>query len=163
MTLFEKLLSEEPMLDDPRGERINLKRARATKYSQSGKHVPLPDVMADPTEYLQAQKSKVTAVKYHYTNVFVYDHNAHEVTLDTGGWHTKTTKERMHMMAHKFNLNYSISQRAYQWYIRMPNGETKFFGAHPDGSTRDWMTFNTDTGELKDYKILPDGEHAHSY
>lgn len=57
-----------------------------------------------------------TRVRYHQTDVVAFD--ADTVTLNSGGWHTATTKLRMNQAAEQFNLGYSVYQKKHQWFVR---------------------------------------------
>jgi len=59
-----------------------------------------------------------TRVTYHSTVVVAFDHN--EVTLNTGGWETVTTKTRMNQTSNQFRLGYQVYQKDYQWYVWFP-------------------------------------------
>ena len=63
----------------------------------------------------------VTRVKYHYTNVVTFDDS--HIQLQSGGWHTATTKLRMNQTSSQFRLGYKVSQRNYQWYITYKGSE----------------------------------------
>lgn len=56
-----------------------------------------------------------THVRYHSTNVVSFD--AKNITLNTGGYYTHTTKTRMNQAASQFNLGYRVFQRDYEWYV----------------------------------------------
>lgn len=51
------------------------------------------------------------AVQYHSTDVVTYWADG-RVMLDTGGWYTATTKERMHGYS-----PISVWQKSYTWYV----------------------------------------------
>jgi hypothetical protein len=54
-------------------------------------------------------------VRYHNTDVVVVKNG--EVTLNTGGWKTVTTKRRMNQAANQFGLNYHVFQEDHEWYV----------------------------------------------
>lgn len=68
----------------------------------------------------------VTVVTYHATPIVTINHREGTVTLDSGGWRTKTTKTRMNQAASEFNLPYHIYQKRYKWYVDYYN-YTLFF------------------------------------
>lgn len=70
-----------------------------------------------------------TIVRYHSTDVVTVRGN--EITLDSGGWMTVTTKRRMNQAARTFGLPFSVYQRRGEWFVEY-NGETK---AYHDGMT----------------------------
>ena len=46
------------------------------------------------------------------------------ITLNTGGWFSRTTKVRMNQFSHNFtNHAYSVYQRKHQWFVDV-NGQT---------------------------------------
>jgi hypothetical protein len=149
-TLFEKLIGErnyskinskEIMGDD--GPVHLPTRIRSTKYNQDMVDME-PNLMTDPNNIAP---EKITRVTYHMTDVFKFNHNTREVTLDTGGYFTVTTKARMNMMSEELNLGFGISQMRGQWYISSNIFPIKLT------FTKDWITFNVDTGAEKDFKI----------
>jgi len=54
-------------------------------------------------------------VRYHNTDVVVVKNG--EVTLNTDGWKTVTTKRRMNQAANQFGLGYHVFQEDYEWYV----------------------------------------------
>ena len=61
----------------------------------------------------------ITSVAYHNTVVFHTD--GQELTLDTGGFKTKTTKDRMNtalnLCSVTFPLHLSVIQRKNKWFV----------------------------------------------
>lgn len=57
----------------------------------------------------------VTRITYHSTDVVSFDRN--EIILNTGGYRTVTTKNRMNQASRQFNLGYSVFQRNHEWYV----------------------------------------------
>ena len=39
------------------------------------------------------------------------------VTLDSGGWRTVTTKRKMNQAARQFGLSYGVHQKDFTWYV----------------------------------------------
>lgn len=56
-----------------------------------------------------------TSVRYHSTEVVKFNHE--KIILNTGGWHTFTTKTRMNQASRQFDLGYSVSQKNYEWFV----------------------------------------------
>lgn len=93
------------------------------------------------------------SVTYIRTRIVAWEGD--NVTLDSGGWLTVTTKRKMCQAANQFALRYCVYQRKGEWFvdIKRNNGE---LSAHPDRSYwlgltipfRDGMTFNKWTGEV---------------
>ena len=57
----------------------------------------------------------VTRVRYHSTNVVTFD--KYSIQLQSGGWHTATTKLRMNQASSQFGLGFCVSQRDFEWFI----------------------------------------------
>ena len=55
-----------------------------------------------------------TQVVYHVTPVVTFD--THNIVLNTGGWHTATTKLRMNQASRQYRLGYTVYQKEYEWY-----------------------------------------------
>lgn len=64
-------------------------------------------------------------VQYHDTKVVIWDHE--NITLNTGGWMTATTKSRMNQTARQMVLNFSVYQKDYRWFVSKPDGDTVDF------------------------------------
>lgn len=80
--------------------KIPLKRKTATRvYSDNGK----------------------TCVQYHNTIVIKWDENS--ITLDSGGWKTKTTKERINQASDTHELGIGVFQRKFEWFVIFRNPE----------------------------------------
>lgn len=59
-----------------------------------------------------------------YASTLIVDKVGNEITLDSGGWQTVTTKRKMNQAARQFGLGYSVYQREFKWFVDLPNGET---------------------------------------
>ena len=71
-------------------------------------------------------------VTYHRTNIVAWTPN--EITLNSDGWQTVTTKRKMNQAARQFCLQFAVWQKNYEWFVDLPNGETvKYY---------DGITFN---------------------
>ena len=57
----------------------------------------------------------VTSVVYHSTPVVKFNHL--EIILDSGGWETNTTKNRMNQASNQFNLGYRVYQKDFEWFV----------------------------------------------
>lgn len=81
-------------------------------------------------------------VRYVDTNIVTWD--ADHVTLNTGGWRSATTKQKMNQAAWQFKLGYSVRQRQGLWFVsrwdasamrwideQAFNGDTFVFSRHP--------------------------------
>jgi len=56
-------------------------------------------------------------VVYHATHV-VRSFPGGKIVLDTGGWHTVTTKTRMNQAANQFRLGYWVFQKDFEWFVK---------------------------------------------
>ena len=50
----------------------------------------------------------------------------YEVVLNTDGWWTATTKKRMNQFAEDQDLEFSVYQRNFDWFVQVPTGEIEF-------------------------------------
>ncbi|TET41459.1 MAG: hypothetical protein E3J60_04710 [Dehalococcoidia bacterium] len=57
----------------------------------------------------------VTSVVYHSTAVVRFDKD--KIVLNSNGWHTQTTKNRMNQTSHQFGLGYRVYQKDYEWFV----------------------------------------------
>ena len=63
-------------------------------------------------------------VSYHQTAVVMI--TPRNIRLNTGGWHTYTTKLRMNQASNQFGLGYKVFQRRGDWYVKY-GGKVKPF------------------------------------
>lgn len=54
-------------------------------------------------------------VVFHQTAVVSFDPDS--ITLDTGGWWTRTTKVRMNQASDVFGLGYRVYQKGGEWFV----------------------------------------------
>ena len=59
--------------------------------------------------------SGTTTVIYHRTPVVKFSDR--EITLNTGGWKTVTTKARMNQASNQYDLGYCVFQRNFDWFV----------------------------------------------
>ena len=65
-------------------------------------------------------------VTYVSTRIVSWDDNT--VTLNSGGWQTATTKNKMNQAANQFGLGFGVYQRKGDWFVRLKDGsESPFF------------------------------------
>lgn len=72
-----------------------------------------------------ATSGGVTRVTYHETVVVAFDDK--QITLDTDGYFTPTTKTRMNQTSFQFDLGFHVYQEEGHWYVDY-NGEIIAFG-----------------------------------
>ena len=65
------------------------------------------------------QLNDLTKITYHQTDVVRF--TPQTITLDSGGWHTPTTKLRMNQSSNQYGLGYQVYQRDHTWYINFKN------------------------------------------
>jgi hypothetical protein len=75
----------------------------------------------------------MVSVVYHQT-LIVHADGRGNVTLDSGGWRTVTTKRKMCQAANQFGLGFSVYQHKGEWLVSVPGDDVLPF--------RDGMTFN---------------------
>lgn len=66
-------------------------------------------------------------VIYHGTVVVAWDNT--NIILNTGGWFTATTKNRMNQASNQYRLGYGVYQKAGEWFVDF-KGETIKFEGH---------------------------------
>jgi hypothetical protein len=65
-----------------------------------------------------------TCVKYHNTDVVRFNNN--EIVLNSDGWNTQTTKNRMNQTSNQFNLRYRIFQQKGIWQVNFKGTDINF-------------------------------------
>jgi hypothetical protein len=66
----------------------------------------------------------MTKLYYHSTPVVEFDEK--KIRLNTGGWHSNTTKARMNQASDVFDLGFRVFQKDYEWFVNH-KGKTKPF------------------------------------
>lgn len=79
-----------------------------------------------------------TALTYHQTKVVVW--NAEQITLNSGGYRTATTKHRMMEASTVFNLGFFVWQVKGEWIVKFGDKEFPF---------NDGMILDRVTGEVR--------------
>ena len=64
---------------------------------------------------------------YHQTKVVRWSHEDRQVILNSGGFHSATTKTRMNEVSREYGLGFSVYQENFDWYVRLPDGSTVDF------------------------------------
>ena len=59
-----------------------------------------------------------STVVLHRTAIAVFDHNTKALKLNTGGWHSVTTKSRLNAILQEVKTGCSVFQRKFIWYLR---------------------------------------------
>ena len=66
-----------------------------------------------------------TSVFLHGTEI-VKIWNSGEITLNSGGWMTVTTKARMNQVSNEWNLHFQVFQTKNVWFVSTPSDVLKF-------------------------------------
>ena len=66
-----------------------------------------------------------TRVVYHFTCVVKFNQN--KIILNSGGWHTQTTKNRMNQASNQYNLGYRVYQKDFTWYVDYKGQTIEFY------------------------------------
>lgn len=70
-----------------------------------------------------------TILRYHSTDVVAV--SGHNVTLDSGGWRSATTKTRMNQAANQWGLDFHVFQKNGEWFVMTEQATFPFY----DGMT----------------------------
>ena len=62
-----------------------------------------------------------STVVLHRTAIAVYDHNTQALKLNTGGWHSNTTKSRLNAILDQVMYGARVYQKAFDWYLSYNN------------------------------------------
>ena len=54
-------------------------------------------------------------IKLYETSIIIF--NSEIIVLNSGGYKTSTTKNRMNHAAREFNLNFNVYQKKGQWFV----------------------------------------------
>jgi len=65
-----------------------------------------------------------TSVFYHNTKVISWTDK--QITLNSGGYRTFTTKLRMNQASNQFGLGIQVYQKSHEWYVSTPSGDVAF-------------------------------------
>lgn len=78
-------------------------------------------------------------VIYQKTKIVEWDNNGN-VTLNSDGWETVTTKRKMNQASNQFCLRFGVVQRDYKWFVTIDGCD--------DIPYHDNMTFNVYTARV---------------
>lgn len=78
------------------------------------------------TKYATAvyENNGYMVVKYHKTEIVQF--NSEEITLNSDGWYTATTKRRMNEVSETFNLGYHVFSKKSKWYVNFKDETIEF-------------------------------------
>lgn len=63
-------------------------------------------------------------VTYHRTDIVKFDTS--KIILNSGSWHTATTKTRMNQASNQFGLGFRVYQKDYAWFVCYKNQDLEF-------------------------------------
>ena len=73
------------------------------------------------------ESTNCSTVVLHRTAIAVYDHNTQALKLNTGGWHSNTTKSRLNAILSELITGASVFQRDFIWFLNYNNQTHNFF------------------------------------
>ena len=62
-----------------------------------------------------------STIVLHRTAIAVYDHNTQALKLNTGGWHSVTTKSRLNAILQEVKYGASVFQKNFNWFLSYNN------------------------------------------
>ncbi len=65
-------------------------------------------------------------VRVIYYKTAVVTFNKAEIRLNTGGWWTRSTKDRMNRVSQKFDLGFRVFEKEKQWWVEYQNETYRF-------------------------------------
>ena len=68
-----------------------------------------------------------STVVLHRTAIAVYDHNTQAIKLNTGGWHSNTTKSRLNAILQGLVSGVRVFQKDFDWYLSTNNQTVDFW------------------------------------
>ena len=68
-----------------------------------------------------------STVVLHRTAIAVFDHNTKALKLNTGGWHSVTTKSRLNALLSEFKYGCKVFQKNFDWYLSTVNQTVDFW------------------------------------
>ena len=73
------------------------------------------------------ESTNCSTVVLHRTAIAVYDHNTQALKLNTGGWHSNTTKSRLNAILQELIAGARVFQKNFDWYLRTNNQTVNFW------------------------------------
>ena len=67
------------------------------------------------------ESTNCSTVVLHRTAIAVYDHNTQALKLNTGGWHSVTTKSRLNAILQEVKYGASVFQKNFNWFLSYNN------------------------------------------
>jgi len=66
-----------------------------------------------------------TCIRYHSTEVVKFNHD--KIILNSNGWETHTTKQRMNQASNQYGLGYQVFQKDYIWFVNYEGFTIQFY------------------------------------
>ena len=73
------------------------------------------------------ENTNCSTVVLHRTAIAVYDHNTQALKLNTGGWHSVTTKSRLNAILSELIAGARVFQKNFDWYLSYNNQTIDFW------------------------------------
>jgi len=73
------------------------------------------------------ENSNCSTVVLHRTAIATYDHNTQAIKLNTGGWHSVTTKSRLNAILQELIAGARVFQKNFDWYLSYNNQTVDFW------------------------------------
>ena len=73
------------------------------------------------------ENTDCSTVVLHRTAIAVYDHNNEALKLNTGGWHSNTTKSRLNAILSEIFVGACVFQKNFDWFFNYNNQTHNFF------------------------------------
>ena len=73
------------------------------------------------------ENTNCSTVVLHRTAIAVYDHNTQALKLNTGGWHSVTTKSRLNAILQELIAGARVFQKQFDWYLSYNNQTVDFW------------------------------------
>jgi len=64
-------------------------------------------------------------VKLYNTSIVIFDEK--QITLNSGGYQTSTTKNRMNQTSTEYNMGFYVWQKKGRWFVNFQGEEMEFF------------------------------------
>ena len=68
-----------------------------------------------------------STIVLHRTAIAVYDHKNQALKLNTGGWHSVTTKSRLNAILSELKCGFRVFQKNFDWYLSYNNQTVDFW------------------------------------
>ena len=68
-----------------------------------------------------------STVVLHRTAIAVYDHKNQALKLNTGGWHSNTTKSRLNAILQELIAGARVYQKNFNWFLSYNNATHDFW------------------------------------